>query len=136
MSFYADIQAMAADLLKEFKQGFVTLTRSTPGAVDPSAPWVIPVATTETYELDAVVRGVSAKYVDGTTIVASDLMATCSPKAVHTLTNGAAADGAIVDLEPLMTDAISIDGAVRTVKKITPIPAAGPVVSFLIFVAG
>lgn len=136
MTFYEEMKGVAVDLLGEFGQGTVTLTRSTPGAVDPEHPEIFPEVTTETYELDAVVRGVSQKHIDGTAIVAGDLVATCSPLARHTLSDGEAADGAVVDISPEMTDTIAIDGAVKTVKKISPIPAAGTPAVFMIFIAG
>lgn len=114
MGFYDEMQATAAGLLAEFKQGTVTLTRIAPGVSDPATPW-IPGAPTETpYDLDATVGAAyvdnaSATYDDGSLILASDLIVTC----------------AVPPIVPQMTDAISIDGKGYAIKRIVALPAAG-----------
>jgi len=100
-----------AALLKRWNTGTVTLTRS---------------ATT--YTLDARVNGVGAEYIDDETILSTDLMLIVSPKA----RNGST----VVDLVPSINgDVLRIDGAVRIIKKIEAVPAAGPAARFHIFVA-
>lgn len=37
--FYAEMQEMASELLAEFKQGVVSLNRTTTGEPDPATPW-------------------------------------------------------------------------------------------------
>lgn len=77
MTFYTDMQAVADGLLAEFKQGNVTLTQVSRGAVNPASP-EIPVADTLTvFELDAVVKAVEHKYINGSTITASEKMVIC-----------------------------------------------------------
>jgi hypothetical protein len=62
----------------------------------------------------------NAKYIDGTTITTADLVVTC----------------AVPPVEPEMTDTLTLDGEVRTIKKIVQLPAAGVAVAFKLFVQG
>ena len=98
----------------------ITLTRTSHAASDPEEPWIPGTPTLEVFEFRARVTGTAAEYADGTLIVATDLMVIASPKARHTLTDGEAADGAIVDLVPQMGDVLQIDGADKAIKKIIP----------------
>lgn len=121
MTFYEEMKDVASEVLEEFEQGTVVLSRTTT-APNPAAPWEPGVPTTTTYTLNAVVRGAPFKYVDGTLIVASDLMVTA---AVHD------------DVTPEVGDTIAIDGGTpKAVKKIEATPAAGTPVAYKIFVAG
>jgi hypothetical protein len=119
--FYADLQGIASGILKEFKQGVVTLTRTTTAEPNPATPWIPGEETTASFTLDATARGVPTKYVDGTLILASDLLVTA---AVHP------------SVTPKMGDGLTIDGVSHAIKKIEPKPAAGTPVAFLIFAAG
>jgi hypothetical protein len=133
---YSYARSRVAAKLAEFDIGTVTLTRVTPGALpDADKPWEPGTPTLDVYELDARADGVSAQYVDDTLIVATDLMVIVSPKAVHTLTDGEAADGAVVDIVPVMSDTLTIDGAEKAIKKIEAVPASGDAAVFHIFVA-
>jgi len=128
MTIYDDLRDAAVEALGELAQGTVTLTRTTRAATtsyDPGA-----VTGVAVYTLDAVVSGVSRKYVDGTLILASDLQLTVSPQA--TLSDGTT----VADVAPLMTDGISVDGKDRKVKKILATPAAGTAAVYLIFIEG
>lgn len=89
----------------------------------------------DVYTLDANVGGVAADLVDGTMILATDLVVIASPKARHTLSDGEAADGAITDIVPLIADTLTIDGKPKTIKRVQPCPAAGAAALFHIFVA-
>lgn len=121
VGFYDEMRGVADELFADFKQGIITLTRSVPGTPpDPEKPWVRGQPTSTDYPLNATVRGVAAKYIDGTTIVASDLQITCAVPAVA----------------PQMTDVYSIDGKVHAPKRILPLPAAGTPCAYLIIVAG
>lgn len=120
MGFYDDMQAVATDVLREFKQGTVVLTRITAGAADPETSWIPGTPTTASYTLDAVVRRVEQKYVDGSLIVATD-------NQIIT---------AVPPVGPAMTDQITIDGVAQVIKDIRPIPAAGTPVAYIIFVQG
>src|SRR5512139_704123 len=110
MTIYDDLRVIASEVLAEFQQGSVTLVRRTYGVPDPQTPWT-PGDVTETteYTLAAVVRGVKKQHVDGTLILASDLMVTCNADLV----------------EPLMSDVLKIDGVPHAIRRIEPIPAAG-----------
>jgi hypothetical protein len=125
---YAAKRARVAAIIKKWKTGTVTLTRSTLGTPDPEEPWVPGVPTTVVYTLDARVDGVSADYVDEDTILSTDEMVIASPEATDP-------DGTVVDIEPQMDDALHIDGALRAIKKIEQVPSAGPPARFHIFIA-
>lgn len=114
-------------MLADRHQGTVTLTRTTTGTPDPETPWEPGAPTTAVYTLSARVDGVLADYVDGTTIVATDLMVIASPRATLA--------GSQVGMVPRMSDTLAIDGAVKTIKRIDAVPTAGPAARFHIFVA-
>lgn len=122
-----DYRSAAIRLLRGQRQGTVTLSRITRAA--DQTPWQPgDVTATAVYTLDAVARGVTAGQVDGTLILASDLMIIASPKARM-------ANGAIVELEPRTSDTLTVDGAAKVIKKVQQVPAAGPAASYRIFVA-
>jgi hypothetical protein len=132
---YAFARRRVDRAIRRWSTGTVTLTRETPAADDPTKPWLQGEPTLDVYALDARVDGVLADYIDGTTVVASDEMAIASPKARHTLHDGEAADGAVVEIEPRMSDTLQVDGEERAVKAIRAIPAAGPAAMFHIIIA-
>lgn len=118
--FYSELSGVATEVLTEFKQGVVTLTRagtSTPGANS----WDPPTESDPvTYTLSAVAKGVSKEFIDGTAIVATDLQVTC----------------AVPPVAPLMTDAIEVDGRGVTILRIDAIPPAGTPVAYRLFLRG
>lgn len=117
-AFYEELQDVASEVLAEFKQGTVTLTR--PGTSTPGAnPWDPPVTTDSVvHTLDTVVKGVDAEFVDGTTILASDKQLTA----------------AVPEITPSMeTDALAIDGRTVTILRIDAIPGAGTPVAYRFF---
>lgn len=126
--FYTDLQATAAGVLSEFKQGVIKLVRTTvaPNEAEPSEPGT---ETTKTYLLNAVARGVSFKHIDGTLIVVSDRVVLCSTF-VTDETSGAKLTG----FEPLPGDKLIVDGKPNDIKLIKPMPAAGTPVAFNIFI--
>lgn len=74
MTFYTDLQAIAKGVLAEFNQGgFSKITITTTPAAN---EWELDTVTPTPVAIDAVVKGVSQKYVDGSRIVATDLEAT------------------------------------------------------------
>lgn len=133
--WYSSKRRRVARLLHRWRTGEVTITRTTRAAPDAATPWIPGTPTLDVYALDARVNGVSTEHVDGTTIVASDLIVIASPKARHTTSDGSPADGAIVDIEPRMSDILHIGGAEKTIKKVQGVPAGGPAAMFHIFVA-
>lgn len=120
MAFYDDMQTVASGLLEEFKQGAVTLTRYTEDPPPTDEPWKPGEKTLTVYSLSAAVRRVQQKYIDGSLIVATDDQITF----------------AVPPVEPQMTDVFTVDGAVRVLKDLRRIPAAGTAVAYIAFVAG
>lgn len=119
MTIYDDMRAVALDVFGEFQQGvieYVELTAA-PGATpdDPGEPTVM------AFPLEATVRPVSTKYVDGSHIVQSD-------RQVAMPNNGTVA--------PSMDGYIRIDGASYKIVEIMPRPAAGAPVVWLLIVRG
>lgn len=133
---YASKRRRVARVIAKWKTGDITLTRSTPSEPEDAAkPWVPGTPTLDVYALDGRVDGVAADQIDGTTIKATDLVVIASPKARHMLSDGAPADGAVVDIVPNETDTLTIDGAAKVIKRVVAYPAAGPAALFHIFVA-
>lgn len=117
MSVYTRGQATASRLLAKYGQGNILLRRTTTTTPDPDEPWNT-TETTSDYTLDATVRRVEQKYVDGSLIVGTEDQVTFAVPAVT----------------PLMSDKIVVDGLVRTVKDLRPMPAAGTVVAYIAFI--
>ena len=118
MTIYDRARQTASKLFARFGQGDVSLQRDVPG--EGGDAWNPPSAVLVTHGLDATVSGVTARYVDGTLVTASDLMVRC----------------AVPEVEPRLTDRVMIDGTPRAILKIQPIPAAGTPAAYLIFVKG
>lgn len=135
MDSYANARERVAAALETWKTGTVTLSRTAFGDPDPATPWLHGAPTVDVYTLDAKVDGVVAAQIDGTTVLATDLVVIASPRARHTSSDGEPADGAVVEIEPQMTDQISVDGRPRVVKRVVAYPAAGAAALFHIFVA-
>ena len=112
--FYNDMQNIATDLITEFKQGVIQYVDVTAGGGPPDNPGT---PTEVFHTVDAVARGVSFKYVDGTSIFSTDEQITISGDQVFT-PNG---DGFV------MVDTIRYK-VVKIVRK----PAAGTAVAYTI----
>lgn len=125
---YGKMQGTATRLLARFKQGRVTVVRTTqtekPDDWPTWEPWTGE-TTTQVYELDAVVRGVSAKLIDGNVVIASDLELTCSQKMVLVEVDGAAVTPSAVAFEAGLLDTLAIDGKPVTIVRDLTVPAAG-----------
>lgn len=113
---YLRMQAMASRLLDGAAQGEISVVSqvtSVDGATDLDRPTV-----TRTYEITSgVARGVSSKYVDGETILATDLQIVLR----H-------------DATVAVGDIIKIDNVSRAVVRLENIPAAGTVCAKRVFV--
>lgn len=129
---YAKFQKTATRLLGKWKQGRVTVVRTTqaekPDDWPTWEPWTGE-TTTQVYELDAVVRGVSAKLIDGNVVIASDLEVTCSHKMtlVETIVGD---DDPVVSSTPVefdagLLDTLAIDGKPVTIVRDLTVPGAG-----------
>lgn len=112
-NFYQEMQGVASDLLREFNQGVIEYVALTPGNGPPDNPGP-PTETPTT--INAVARGVSFKYVDGTNILRSDLQITMP------------GDGVVPDPKGF----IRVDGKQFKIVEIRRKPAAGTPVAFVV----
>lgn len=120
MTFYEDMADIASAVLAEFKQGVITLTKTVPGEPDPSTPWIPGEPVDITYPLDATAKPVSEEFINGTTIVATDIEIV----------------SAVFGADPDPADQMEIDGRPATIIKVMRIPAAGTVVAWRYIVRG
>lgn len=133
---YTGIAAEVAVAFQEVRQGSVTLTRVTPGTPNPATPWVPVPSTSVTYALDAITKSVEDKFVDGTTILATDTQIKTGSKMVRTHVNGAPAGPEVVDTSIAPGDVIAIDGQAVQVVKEMRFPKAGPAILWTLIVRG
>lgn len=112
---YTRIKATADRLISNVSQGTLEhgVTVTTPGTTHLDAP----TQTTQWETYNGVARGASLKYVDGSTILATDLQLLLE-----------------ADTPVLVGHRIRIDGAVRNVIRVDNIPAAGIVAAKRVFV--
>jgi hypothetical protein len=115
VTFYTEMQGVARDLLREFDQGGVVLSVSTPGAGPPHNPG--PTAFVDV-PIDGAARGVSAQYVDGSNVIATDLQVT--------IPGGVA--------EPKMQDRVKLANVPHQIVRIIPKPATGTVAAYLLII--
>lgn len=106
MGFYDEMQAVASELLAEFKQGVVQLVQSTPGTGPIDNPGD---GTTTTTDLDAVVKGVSYKYLRDANILTTDLQVIAA---------------IVPDITPTPNDFIIIDGISHKIVQDISTPAS------------
>lgn len=116
MTFYGKMQGIATGLLTKYGQGTVTMTKVT--QTNASDPWIVGSASEVSETLQATVRRVEQKYVDGTVIVGTE------DQIVF----------AVPQIAPDMTCKFSIDGVERVLVDIRPLPAAGTPVAYIAFV--
>lgn len=107
-------------VLAEQAQGAVKLVRTAHADADPGTPWQPGAGTETVYDLDAVVRGVSAQYLGQSSVLASDLQVVAAPFGVA----------------PALGDLVVIDGAVHEIRQVIARPAAGPTAAWVIIVSG
>lgn len=120
MTFYEDMAGIASEVLAEFKQGSITLTKTVPGEPDPSTPWIPGEPVEVTYSIDATAKAVSEEFINGTTIVATDIEIV----------------SAVFGADPDPADQMEIEGRPMTTIKVMRIPAAGTVVAWRFIVRG
>jgi hypothetical protein len=117
MTFYDEMQGVATEILGEFKQGIIKLVvPGSPVQVSPPLePWQDePVGEPIAHILRAVVKGIDQRFVDGTTVLASDKMVTF----------------AVPPVTPTMAHRIDIDGDLHAIEHIEALPAAGTTVAY------
>ena len=111
-SLYSRLTSTTAGLLAKYKTGTVEIGRSV--MTDGANPWDAPTTSTAWTEIDAVVTGVSQRFIDGSNIVMSDRdVITQSP----------------ASFDPEAGDQLRIDGDVVAVLSVMPILAAGDAVA-------
>ena len=118
MTFYADLRNVASGLLREFAQGTVEIGR--PVTTSGANEWSPPATAIQWQRINAVARGVSQKFVDGTNIVASDIQLTV--------------DAGVWQFRA--GDRIRIDGVPAAILRVENIPAAGIPVAYRVFARG
>lgn len=104
---YARMAQTAKRLITDNKQGIIEIGRSvnTPGANS----WDAPTISTAYERIASIAKGVSRRFVDGVTVLATDLELVVT----------------IDDYSPLPGDIIRVDGKRVTVISQSQIPAAG-----------
>lgn len=110
-AFYRDMANVALGVITDFQQGVLALEKWTP--VAGAEPWDPAAPTSQSFPVVGVVQAVDRRYVDGTTVLATDRMAILP------------ADSLPVSIIPEMSDRLTVDGEPTTIKKILRIPEAG-----------
>lgn len=126
------MRGMVTEMLDEFKQGRVTMTRTIqtekPEDWPTWEPWTGEM-TIKVYELDAVVKGVSQKLIDGDVVVATDLELTCSHKMTLVETkvgdDEPVASSTPIAFDAALLDTLAINGRPVTIVRDLTVPAAG-----------
>ena len=120
--FYDDMADMVQEVLVPededgLGQGFVSLKRvsTTPGAEE----WGPPSEVVQTFALKASVKRVNQRFDRGTVIVETGDVVTF----------------AALEVEPVNTDTIIVDGREKAITDLKRIPAAGTVVAWQAFIA-
>lgn len=126
---YGRMRTTADRLLSRFTQGVVTVERVTTESERPEElpiwmPWN-PDVTVRQYRLEAVVRAVERKFVDGTTILTTDEQVTCSDRMVLISIDGLTIPEEYYTFDVELLDTLKIDGRGVTVLKVLPTPGAG-----------
>lgn len=114
MSIYDEMQDIARDVLGEFRQEGLRYIRVTPGTGpkdDPGPAVVTP------FDIDAAARGVAFKYVNGSTIVTTDLQLTMAVRD---------------DVTPDMHGFVEAGGKRCKVIAVQPIPPTGVTVAHVV----
>lgn len=126
---YVGKRALALRMMDYAAQGLVTVERVTTEETRPPElpiyePWT-PETETRVYRLDATVRVVERRFVDGTTILATDEQVTCSDKMTLISVDGVAVTEEEATFDVELLDTLKIDGRGVTVLKVLPTPGAG-----------
>ena len=119
-TFYEEMADVASEVLAEFHQGVIILSKTVPGEPDASTPWIPGEPVTVAHTLNATAKPVSEEFINGTTIVATDIEITA----------------AVFGADPDPADQMEIDGQPMTIIEVMRIPAAGTVVVWKLIVRG
>lgn len=134
--FYDDMRGVALELLAPeaeggLGQGTILVIRTTddkPADWPTWEPWTGTI-TTKTYRIYGVVSGVAKELVDGTTILASDMMLICADRMTLSETkvgdDEPTASNTEVAFSLGVPETINIDGVPFTTLQRVPVPGAG-----------
>lgn len=119
--FYAEMAEVARELITEFQQDTLVITRRTMVAASPSRPWDTSAALSPAqHSTPCTVRRVEEKFVDGLRITGTEDQVTFPP---------------IAGFEPSATDVFTVGGRDRTVVDLMRKPAVGTVVAYTVVLA-
>lgn len=126
---YAKMGETATRLMEKFRQGIVTVEHRTTEEARPDdlpiwEPWE-PTYIVKQYRLDATVRVVEYRYIDGDKIRATDQQVTCSNKMTLISVDGVAVTEEGADFDVDLLDTLVIDGVSMMVLQKIPTPGAG-----------
>lgn len=137
MSFYGEMADMARELLAPenaggLGQGVITVIRTEQAEPPPDWPTWEPwegVETVKTYRIYGAVRGVAKEFVDGITILASDMVLLTADRMTLIETkvgdDPAVASSVEVPFDLTVGEIVNIDGVPFTMLQRVPIPGAG-----------
>jgi hypothetical protein len=115
-AFYTEMANTALGIITEYQQGVLVLERRTP--VAGAQPWEPDVPTIETFPVVGVVQGIDRRLVNGTSVLNTDRMAIIPATSLP------------VNVQPLVSDRLIIDGIPTTIKQVIRVPEAGILIVF------
>ena len=119
-AFYAEMADTALEVIDEFRQGVLLLDRRTP--VKGPQPWDPDVPTYQSFPVVGTVQAIDRRYVDGTTIVATDRIVIVPANSLP------------VSVVPQLGDRLTIDGVKNTIKRVIRVPEAGVIIVYRLIV--
>jgi len=118
VNIYDDMRAaLSAELALASSQGSIVYHYST---YDNSTPWDPVETPADPVPVSGVVSGVSERYVDGSTVVATDLQCL-----LEVLPGG---------IEPTTAGTLEVDGSTYQIVRVDAIPSAGEPVAWRVFI--
>lgn len=103
----------------------VTVTRSTPGEVDPDEPWVIPTPVLVAYDARGWEENYTADELDNTTILSTDVRVVVLLSTIAKATG--ASSGAPATIMPAVGDGVTVRGKSYSVISVQTDPALATV---------
>lgn len=131
MSFWDSMRAGATATVDALQSTVVRVVRNVALKQDPDAEYDPQTPDLEEYDIPCVSTGVSEEYEKNELVIGSNKMLICEVYAVKV---GGTGEREL--FEPTSSDEFVLTGKTQRVKHIERIPADGPAVLFLIFIAG
>lgn len=116
MSFYDEMQQVAAEVLSEFSQGSVQYVHIEPGAGPADDPGP---ATRVPYDINSAVSGAAFRYVQNGLALKTDLQVVVAGN---------------LSVVPDMSGFVVVDGVTHKIVGIDKKPSAGPVVAYVLII--